>query len=125
MAAPILKLGTRWEGSGQVHVPADLLKRNEPPVPIVQESGRVPELVRTLWKREQIFALVGPESQFLGSKVSSLVSIMTVLPTVLPCGRLVVLEVMQACVTGDSIMAEVITKMLDKNELCSCIVKVC
>jgi len=38
--------------SAKLHVPASLLAGRETPTSIVQEAGRVPERVCTLWRRE-------------------------------------------------------------------------
>jgi hypothetical protein len=47
------------EVSGQLYVPAALLPGKEPHVPIVQEAGRAPEPVGTLWSREKSLGPAG------------------------------------------------------------------
>ena len=69
-------------------------------------------------------APTGFEPQFLGSKVSSLVTVSTFLSKFLLCAHLLVLVLVKAFVTNNSVMKE-ITKMQDKDELCSHITKVC
>jgi hypothetical protein len=43
------------EESGQLHNPAALPSRKEPPVSIGEEAGCAPESVWTLWRREKSF----------------------------------------------------------------------
>jgi hypothetical protein len=50
------------EVSGQLHGPDDLLSRKEPPVPIGYMAGSAPEPVWILWRKNNLFPLLGIES---------------------------------------------------------------
>jgi hypothetical protein len=47
------------EVSGQLHSPAALFPGKQPPVPIRQQAGWVPETLRTLWRSENPLSLPG------------------------------------------------------------------
>ena len=47
---------------GRLYVPATLSKEGEPQIPSGQETGRAPEQVWTLWRREEALPLSEIES---------------------------------------------------------------
>jgi hypothetical protein len=55
------------EVSGQLHAPAALLPEKQPPVPNLLEAGSAPEPV---WRRENIWPILGLEPRFLASSVA-------------------------------------------------------